>query len=125
MNTDQTIKQVEPLVSGLLVKDSGSTWLFQGLEAIFVGILILTVVFGVIFILRKKLSHNIDVDRRSKYLIDVVYAKKISRKSHAMVINWQGSEYLVLENNQQLTVVDKNVITNACDSANNTQENNS
>lgn len=98
--------QTAPNVQDLIVKEGGDSLMMQGIESLVLAIVILGVLVVVINFLLKRSGKGGFVSAEQDP-IKVVYAKKVSRKTTALVIDWQGKEYLVLEAGQGVTLVDQ------------------
>lgn len=93
-------------VQALLNKEDSSAWLIQGGEAFFIAALLLTIVFVVIKAIRMK-KDGISFDNKEQASIELKYAKRVTNKSTAIVVEWKDSEYLFVESANGVELIDK------------------
>jgi hypothetical protein len=96
-----------PLVSELIVKETGSFWFAQGIETILLAMVIIAVVFSILYLFIKKMPFKGLIDQTHMKSIEVLSTKKISRTSNVILIRWNETEYLIVENSQGASVIDK------------------
>ncbi|AJQ92706.1 hypothetical protein [Gynuella sunshinyii] len=93
--------------AALPFKESSSEWLWQGLYSLLLALICVTALW---FISRwiKRLSHNNDQPglpwQGSQHRIDILSARKISTRSRMILVEVDGSRYLVVESAQSVVV---------------------
>lgn len=102
----QSPAQTSQTVQDLILKEETSAVMMQGIESILLAIVLLSVLYIAIKYVFSRINQNASsVTERST--LKVVEAKRLTRKSTALVVEWHAKQYLLVESSQGVTLIDE------------------